>query len=89
MARSSSDCPQSAGCGAAVIEQVLRDVGEDHPPGRPEPFQRAERDESVAGAHVQQRLAGREPGPVQHLLGPANCLPSSPEELYQTAAGSA
>jgi hypothetical protein len=43
---------------AAVIEQVLRDVGEDHPTGRAEPVQRTEGDQAVPGAHVEHGIAG-------------------------------
>ena len=52
----------------AAIEQVLGDVGEDHPAGRPHVFEGTEGDQPIAGADVQNRLAGLEPGPVQQVV---------------------
>jgi len=35
-----------------------------------EPVQRAERDQPIASAHIEQRLTGPEPGPVEDLITP-------------------
>ena len=50
----------------AVIKQALRDIGEDHMTFRPEPLQGAEGDEAVTGAHVENGVAGPQPGLVEH-----------------------
>jgi hypothetical protein len=52
----------------AVIEQVLGDVGEDHVTGRREPFQRAERNQAVPGAHVEHGVTGLQPALVEHRV---------------------
>lgn len=40
----------------------------DHLTGRAQPLQRAEGDEAVTRAHVQQRVAGLQVGVVEHLV---------------------
>src|SRR5207253_6627800 len=41
---------------AAVLEQVMRDIAEDHLPRLADERQRAERDQAIAGADVEKRV---------------------------------
>src|SRR5208282_4687807 len=53
---------------AAVLEQVRGDVGEDHLSGRAESLQRAERDETVTGADVEECVTGPRLRAVEDLV---------------------
>jgi len=66
--RHRSDSPSAAAARRAMIEQVLGDVGEDHVTGRAEPFQRAECDQAVPGAHVERGVTGLQLGLVEHRV---------------------
>ena len=78
---------------AAVGEQLRRDVAEDHVPGRADQLERAEADQAVAAADVEERLAlgdagvGEDAiadrdeageGPLQGLLVTAVASPAKP-----------
>lgn len=52
--------------GADVIQKRLRDISEDHEPITVEQVERAEADEAVAGADIENDIARRECGVVQH-----------------------
>src|SRR4029453_12905612 len=68
----------------ALVEQRLRDVGEDDLPGSP--FDRAEGNEAVAAADVEQRFAGLEGGVVEDPVARLRELSDGPRlELGVTA----
>src|SRR5262249_15229670 len=50
----------------AAIEQIPRDVAEDHPAALADAVQRSERDQTVAATDVEHRVAGGERGVVEH-----------------------
>src|SRR5262249_45576878 len=50
----------------AALEQIPRDVAEDHPAALADAVQRSERDQTVAAADVEHRVAGGERGVVEH-----------------------
>jgi hypothetical protein len=51
-----------------VVQQVLRDVRENHLTGRAKPVQRAECDQPVAGADVEQRVGGAQLSLVKYMI---------------------